>query len=185
MVWPEGRGAVWHRPGGVDLRKRSDRRQFEEVLRQHRPELVCLGPLYKAFRRRAGETDEQAAAEMQEILDDLRTRYGFALVMEHHAPKAQGGVRDLAPFGSSLWLRWGEIRMSLTPPDKSFPVRSLELLPFSGSRVEHGWPDRIDRSGNGLPWRGYWAEANNEGRDMQEISGVPWDEMTEQGEFDV
>jgi hypothetical protein len=82
---------------------------------------------------------------MQEILDDLRTRYGFALVIEHHAPKAQGGARDLAPFGSSLWLRWGEIRMSLTPPDKSFPVRSLKLLPFSGSRVEHGWPDRIDR----------------------------------------
>ena len=115
----------------------------------------------------------------------LVNTYARPLVIEHHAPKAQGGVRDLAPFGSSLWLRWGEIRMSLTPPDKSFPVRSLELLPFSGSRVEHGWPDRIDRSGNGLPWRGYWAEANNEGRDMQEISGVPWDEMTEQGEFDV
>jgi hypothetical protein len=183
----EGRGAVWHRPGGVDIRKRSDRRQFEEVLRQHRPELVSLGPLYKAFRRNHGETDEQAAAEMQEILDDLRTRYGFALVIEHHAPKAQGGVRDLAPFGSSLWLRWGEIRMSLTPPDKSFPVQSLKLLPFSGSRVEHGWPDRIDRerSGKGLPWRGYWAKTNEEGRDIQEISGVPWDEMTEQGALDV
>lgn len=157
----QGRGAVWHRPGGVDLRKRTDRSQLEEVLRRHRPDLVALGPLYKAFRRKGGETDEQAAAEMQEILDDLRTRYSFALVIEHHAPKAQGGVRDLSPFGSSLWLRWGEIRMSLVPPDKSFPVWSLELKPFSGSRVEHGWPDRIDRnrSSSGLPWLGYWANS--------------------------
>jgi hypothetical protein len=154
----EGRGAVWHRPGGVNLRTRSDRADFEEVLRQHRPDLVCLGPLYKAFRRNHGETDEQAAAEIQDILDDLRTRHSFALVMEHHAPKAQGGVRDMTPFGSSLWLRWGEIRMGLVPPNTTFPVWSLELRPFSGSRVEHGWPDRIDRnpSGSGLPWLGYW-----------------------------
>jgi hypothetical protein len=33
-----------------------------------------------------------------------------------------------------------------------------------------------------VAWRGYWAEANS---DIQEISGVPWDEMTEQGELDV
>jgi replicative DNA helicase len=157
----DGRGAVWHRPGGVDLRKRSDRGQFEEVLRRHKPELVCLGPLYKSFRRHSTrETDEEAAGQMQEILDDLRTRYGFALVLEHHAPKGQGGVRDLVPFGSSLWMRWGELRMSLSPPDKTFPVWKMTLTPYSGSRVEHNWPDWLERNkqSSGLPWIGHWEE---------------------------
>lgn len=153
-----GRGAIWHRPGGIDLRRRIWRGQFEEVLRDHKPDLVCLGPLYKSFRRKSSETEEEAAGEMQEILDDLRTRFGFALVMEHHAPKGQQGVRDLAPFGSSLWLRWGEIRMSLVPPDRNFPVWEMSLKPFSGSRVDHGWPNRIDRNRDtkGIPWLGHW-----------------------------
>ncbi len=157
----EGRGAVFHRPGGLDLRKRANRSQLEQVLRDHRPDLVCIGPLYKAYRRASSrETDEEAAGEMQEIFDDLRTRHHFALVIEHHAPKAQGGSRPLDPFGSSLWLRWGEIRMSLVPPDRSFPVWSMELRPFSGSRVEHGWPDRVDRNrqSSGMPWLGWWKE---------------------------
>lgn len=153
-----GRGAVWHRPGGIDLRKRLWRGQFEEVLRDHKPDLVCLGPLYKSFRRRSSETEEEAAGEMQEILDDLRTRYSFALVMEHHAPKGQSGVRDLNPFGSSLWLRWGEIRMSLRPPNREFPIWEMALEPFSGSRVDHRWPSHIDRNPDerGMPWIGRW-----------------------------
>jgi replicative DNA helicase len=168
----EGRGAIWHRPGGVDLRKRTDRSQFEEVLRLSKPELVCLGPLYKAFRRRSNETDEQAAGEMQEILDDLRTRYGFGLILEHHAPKEQGGERTMLPFGSSLWLRWGEIRMGLKARGRSapgwdqwdhkWPIHSLAFVPFSGSRIEgHGWPKRIDRNPDqhGLPWLGSWEPA--------------------------
>ena len=159
----DGRGAVWHRPGGIDLRKRAWRSQFEQILRDHRPELVCMGPLYKAFRRKSSETEEEAAGELQEILDDLRTRHHFALVLEHHAPKGQQGVRDLSPFGSSLWLRWGEIRMSLQPPDRNFPVWQLELRPFSGSRVEHNWPDFLDRSKQGgLPWVGRWTKGMEE-----------------------
>lgn len=160
----EGRGAVWHQPGGIDLRKRVWRSQFEDVLRLHRPDLVCLGPLYKAFRRKSTETEEEAAGEMQEILDDLRTRHGFALVMEHHAPKGSAfGSRELVPFGSSLWLRWGEIRMSLTPPDRDFPVWEMELRPYSGTREEHSWPNHIDRNrGSGLPWLGRWDSSGEE-----------------------
>lgn len=159
----EGRGAVWHRPGGIDLRRRVWRGQLEDVLRKHRPELVCLGPLYKSFRRRSSETEEEAAGELQEILDDLRTRFGFALVMEHHAPKGSAGVRELTPFGSSLWLRWGEIRMSLVPPDRDFPVWEMELRPFSGSRTEHGWPNHVDRNRqDGLAWLGRWGHDREE-----------------------
>src|SRR5690606_19978943 len=84
-----GRAWIWHRPGGFDLRSRALRAEFEANLALVRPDLVCLGPLYKAYQRKANEQDEQASAEVQATLDDLRTRYGFALLLEHHAPQAQ------------------------------------------------------------------------------------------------
>ena len=73
--------AFWRRPGGVDLRKRADRLAFEDVLRRRRPRLVCLGPVYKSYQRRGSESDEQVATEVQQVLDDLRTRFRFALVL--------------------------------------------------------------------------------------------------------
>ncbi len=156
----DGRMAIWHRSGGIDLRRRSDRAEFEDVLRRRRPDLVCLGPLYKAYHRTSQESDEQVASEVQDVLDDLRTRHGFGLVLEHHAPKSQGGVRDLLPFGSSLWLRWGELRLSLVPEHKGFPVMSMELKPFSGMRVENSWPHRLTR-GRTVPWEGHWPSSEH------------------------
>ena len=47
------------------------------------------------------------------MLDDLRTRFGFALVLEHHAPKPRGGRRDLLPFGSQRWLARPELGIRL------------------------------------------------------------------------
>lgn len=146
---------LWHRPGGIDLRKRADRIVFEDVLRRNRPRLVSLGPVYKAYTRQARETDENVAAEVQAVLDDLRTRYGFALVLEHHAPQASGGVRDLRPFGSSLWLRWPEYGLKLTPA-RDRP-RALVVGRWRGDRSEADWPDELHR-GDVWPWAGYWRD---------------------------
>lgn len=143
---------IWHRPQGIDLRKRSDRAQLEGVLARSRPKFVTLGPLYKAFTVKARESDEQAAAEVQTVLDDLRVRYGFALLMEHHAPKGQGGTRDLIPFGSSLWLRWPELGLKLVPSD----VRgTLNLERWRVDRMTNAWPNRIAQ-GTTWPWIGEW-----------------------------
>ena len=144
---------LWHRPGGIDLRRRSDRVAFEDVLRRRRPKLVAFGPVYKSYTRTGRESDEQVAAEVQAILDDLRTRYSFALILEHHAPGASGGVRDLRPFGSSLWLRWPEYGIKLTP-DRERPG-SLTVGRWRGDRSEAAWPDRLDRS-DLWPWCGWW-----------------------------
>ena len=100
----------------------------------------------------------------REVTDCIGVHHDLAFVLEHHAPKGSGGVRDLSPFGSSLWLRWGEIRMSLMPPDKSFPIWTMELVPFSGSRTEHGWPQHVDRNrGEGMPWLGRWQQEDGNG----------------------
>jgi replicative DNA helicase len=151
------RAWLWHRPGGINLRSRRDRTELESVLAHVRPTLVCLGPIYKAYRVEARESDEQAASEVMAVFDDLRTRYGFALLLEHHAPKGSGGSRDLMPYGSSLWLRWPEIGLKLEPDDDGNEVMSLGR--WRGDRLENDWPDALER-GRPWPWRGVWYNGN-------------------------
>ncbi len=158
----ERRAYLWHRPGGINLRKRTDRIAFEDVIRRRRPNLVILGPLYKAYSRMSNENDEQVAAEVQNVLDDLRTRYSFALLIEHHAPKGGNGtIRDLVPFGSSLWLRWSELGFSLVPEGREFPDKHLDLEPYRGDRVKHAWPKSIDwgsEFNSPFAWKGNWEK---------------------------
>lgn len=156
--YDEGRAWLWRRPDGINLRARADRASLEKVIAECRPDLVCLGPLYKAYRTNARESDEQSSSEVQTVLDDLRTRYGFALLMEHHAPKANGiNGRDLVPYGSSQWLRWPELGIKLIPDKDGTPKGSLTIGRFRRDRMRNSWPDRIDRGGNGRwPWIGYW-----------------------------
>jgi replicative DNA helicase len=151
-----GRAWLWRQPGGVDLRTRVGRGRLEAVVAATQPDLVCLGPVYKAYRSSAKESDELAAGEVQGVLDDLRTRYRFAVVLEHHAPKAQGGYRDLLPYGSSLWLRWPELGVKFTQDQND--KRSVKVGRFRQDRVEASWPDRLDRGGL-WPWTGFWHNA--------------------------
>jgi len=147
---------LWHQPGGIDIRKRADRSKLEAVIAHVQPDLVAIGPLYKMYAVGARENDELAAGEVLRTLDDLRTRYSFALLMEHHAPKKQGaGSRDLTPYGSSLWLRWPEIGLMLDPIEGD--VTRLRLGRWRGDRVINSWPKEIVRS-KPWPWAGIWAD---------------------------
>lgn len=152
---PRAPAALWHRPARIDLRKRADRLALEDVLRRNRPKIVAFGPVYKAYSRGAHETDEQVAAEVQAVLDDLRTRYAFALVLEHHAPQAANGTRELRPFGSSLWLRWPEYGVKLAP-SRDRPG-ALVVGRWRGDRSEAAWPDELHRS-EVWPWVGWWRD---------------------------
>lgn len=162
-AWAPDRMFVWHRPRGIDIRRRFDRSELESVIAQCRPAFVALGPLYKCYAVGARESDEQAAGEVQRILDDLRTRYGFSLLLEHHAPKPNGTTRDLLPYGSSLWLRWPELGLKLTPctegrdPRGGVHPTKLTIGRWRQDRVTNSWPQRIDRSAN-WPWIGEWDE---------------------------
>ncbi|MBK9178745.1 MAG: site-specific DNA-methyltransferase [Acidimicrobiales bacterium] len=93
--------------------------------------------------------------EVQHVLDDLRTRYRFALLVEHHAPKRQAGVRELAPYGSSLWLRWPELGLKLIPTDDT--NRVMDVGRWRGDRRQSGWPARLER-GTPWPWVGVWPD---------------------------
>jgi replicative DNA helicase len=160
----EARGmlSIWHHEGGIDLRRRRDAAMFEAAIQQARPEIVFAGPLYKMFRRAKADDMEQATIEVLELLDDLRTRYGFAIMLEHHAPKAQGGHREMNPFGSSALLRWPDFGFTLEEVGESSmtdPRVRCELGRFRRDREPANWPDEVSRGDpmSVLAWTGRWA----------------------------
>lgn len=151
-----GKVWLWHRPEGLNLRTRRGRGEFEKVLSRVRPELVCMGPLYKMFTAEAKETPDLVAGEVQAVLDDLRIRYRFALLLEHHAPHGETSkFREMRPFGSSLWLRWPEFGFALRQSSDG----ALDVGRFRGDRVKASWPQRLVRDEQGeWWWRGKWNE---------------------------
>jgi replicative DNA helicase len=143
--WDPDTPRVLHRPRGLDLRSRADRADLEAVLADHRPDLVVAGPIYKLHRPASGENHETVAAQLMDILDDMRTRYDFALILEHHAPKGSMGSRELTPYGSSLWLRWPELGVKLVPARPGV----LRVRRWRNDRPVVSWPSELHRS---EPW---------------------------------
>lgn len=142
----------WNRPGGIDLRGTTDRALLARVLEKTRPDLVAIGPLYKASHGRPGDTYEVAAAETAAAIDQLRERYGCAFWIEHHAPKGDGSNgRRTDPVGSSYWLRWPEFGLVLKRArDAERNVYVLER--FRGDRDSRCWPDRLIKHVSDWPW---------------------------------
>lgn len=142
---------LWHREGGINLRDRRAQAELERVLQQTRPELVIAGPLYKLYRRQAREDMEQATIEMLQVLDDFRVRFNFAIIVEHHAPKGEGGHRrDMLPFGSSALMRWPEhgITLEITGNPKPDEERlELRCGRFRRDREPMDFPTSIIRGG--------------------------------------
>jgi hypothetical protein len=151
--WDDGRCWRFTRPGGIDLRKPHDQHLLDRVIREARPQIMFLGPLYKSFTD-GGERAEQLNMQVAQILDRFRARYGLALWLETHAPMEQGGSRALRPLGSGVWSRWPEFGLSLRK-DSSNP-RRVRLERFRGDRDERAWPHYLERS-TPWPWAAGWA----------------------------
>lgn len=147
------RAFLHHRPGGIDVRRRSDLAELQALLREIRPALVVVGPLYKTYRRAPNEGDEDVVLNVQAVWDDLRTQHNFAMLMEAHAPHGTSGNRDRRPFGSSAWLRWPEFGIGLEPKDNASKV--LELTRWRGDRAKAVWPWQVERGITSSPWP--WA----------------------------
>lgn len=151
--WQRNRLRIWHRDQGIDMRSRVDADALEGAIADNHPDLVVAGPLYKMFQRVKGEDDETLGASLQRAFDHLRTTYDIALWLEHHAPKAQMGSRPLDPFGTSLWMRWPDIGITLTAADQG----SLKVGRFRRDRYSvTGFPDELHR-GTVWPWVGKWS----------------------------
>lgn len=147
----EDRAWRWNRPGGIDLRAAADRALLARVIEKTRPDLVAIGPIYKAWTSRPGDTYEAAAADVGAAIDHLRERYGCAFWIEHHAPKGDSSGRRSDPVGSSYWLRWPEFGLVLKrEPSSEQSVYMLDR--FRGDRDVRCWPDRLLKNASRWPW---------------------------------
>lgn len=146
----EGACLIWSKVQGLNLRARRDRASLERRIRQAAPDLVALCPIYKTFAKDSRLSAEEVALEVCEVLDDLRTRLGFGLLMEHHSPR---GSLQLLPFGSSQWERWPELGVTLNP-DEDDP-RRVVVGRFRRDRVPVHLP-RALRWGSGWPFEAEW-----------------------------
>ena len=139
--------SVLCKPGGIDVTKRVDARWLTAQLTAAKPDLLVLGPLYKLFT--TDDKWEQGARAVTTILDDLRTRLDFALILETHAPQGMGGAhRQLRPIGSTLWMRWPDFGISFCPNDKKPEI--VKVTTWKG-RDERNWPRFLTRGGD-WPW---------------------------------
>jgi len=159
---------IWTEPAGLDLRNKRDQDRFAERVELHRPQLICIGPAYK-LHPEGRDNDNEAVRAVMDFLDRVRMAYGFGLILEHHAAKAQvqHGKRDLVPFGTSLWLRWPDLGFKMVPKlDEHGAVATaetmrpsvIELRPFKGMRLKNVWPAEIHRNEGQWPWVGHWPD---------------------------
>ena len=95
------------------------------------------------------------------MLDRLRTTHKTAMLIEHHQPKQSGATskRNATPFGSSLWMRWPDIGLTLEQND-DHPER-FDVKRFRGHRYPvPGMPSWVER-GQQWPWIGRFNRPMN------------------------
>lgn len=138
---------LYIQPAGLDLTSSRDRAVIERLCEQIKPQLIVLGPLYKAYVDNGTRTSEALAVEVAKFLDRIRDIYGCAFWLEHHAPLGtSSSSRELRPFGSSVWSRWPEFGISLTPDPIALDGYVYEVNHFRGARDNRAWPIRMKRA---------------------------------------
>lgn len=152
--WIDDSVYLWARPGGVNLRKQNDRDLLRRVVDFVQPSLMCLGPIYKAAIG-GSDRSEQVALETTSALDEIRSQFGCALWLEHHAPMAQSGHRELRPIESGVWSRWPEFGIALRKDGDS--GRRFKVERFRGDRDERCWPDYLEWGLN-WPFEAVWTD---------------------------
>lgn len=161
--WDHARLMVEIRDAGLDLRHGDDVAWLDRQLAGGRPDLLCIGPLYKMHRDRM--EDEQAARLLAHTLDTLRVRHNCALLIEAHAGHAEemGGRRKVRPRGSSLFLGWPNVGIGLRPHQDAVEMEHpnlVEVKHWRGAREARDWPRVLSRGGSyGLPWTPYTPTA--------------------------
>jgi len=154
MRTPDGLKIV-RKPEGLDLGDARNRMALRGWCRAAKPDLLVIGPVYK-LHTGGDMREEDLARKVVEVIDSVRTEFSCAVILEHHAPKGQFGRRDLAPIGSSLWMRWPEFGIGL---DVDMSVEALadgrrgKLRHWRGQRDERDWPWKLVEGEPGeLPW---------------------------------
>lgn len=154
------------RPEGVDLTTAEGRAWLMRRVETVMPDVLVIGPVYQLH---AGDPNsEEQARKVTLALTEARLTANCALIMEHHAAKANGlGQRSLAPVGSGLWMRWPEFGFGLRPveDDKTADeMRGRRLVPWRGLRDDRQFPAFLCQGDAGeWPWKTYTPVDTNTG----------------------
>lgn len=142
LTYDPDRLRVWERMEGLDLTKAANVSLLAAQIEHARPDVVCVGPIYKLVRGDLSEQDAVTRAVL--ILDELRARFDFVLLIEGHTPHE--GER---PFGSSVWGWWPEFGRALLQDEDDESLYHLKK--FRGDRHEALIPKHL-RRGREWPW---------------------------------
>lgn len=164
---------VKSRQQGIDLTTARDMRWVDSLCQHHRPDLLIIGPIYRAYRgtEAAGKSSEEAADATTDCLSKLMARWGLGLLLEGHAPH-DGAKLDYRPRGSKVWQDWPTFGFGLAPvrrrvaqDDGGSEQRSVagnriipkcRLVAWRGLRDrDRPWPDHLVEEGfltGGWPW---------------------------------
>lgn len=78
--------------------------------------------------------------------------------LEHHAPMAQGGARELRPVNSGLWMRWPEFGKTLMKDPDDPTGKTFTVGAFRPDRARgRCWPDFMTW-GRTWPWDAHWND---------------------------
>lgn len=151
LDYDEERFKVWRRPGGLNIRNRRDRTDLQKEIAIHQPDLLVMGPAYKmGVTRKPKESWEEAAGEWLSIIDDLRTRYKFAVLIEAHTSKGE----EMDPQGSAYITQWAETGLALQVSKANPSLFALER--FRGDRLQGlEWPSQLVKDPEWL-FRAIW-----------------------------
>lgn len=148
-------GTLWLkcRNQGMNLADPRDARWLDALVELHTPDVIVIGPLYKAYRSSgaASKHDEDAVEAAAVALDRLRVRANAALLLEAHSGHGKDADRDgYRPIGSSYWLRWPEFGLGLKATEKGVVV-----IHWRGDReTGRDWPSELEQGRfPDWPWR--------------------------------
>jgi hypothetical protein len=120
----------------------------ERLVANGAPDVLMIGPVYKLAK--GDPTKEETALAVASAIDRVRATHGCAVVMEAHTPYADSSKskRPVRPYGASLWSRWPEFGIYISPEGK--------VEHWRGPRDEREWPKALER---GAPWP--WMPADS------------------------
>ena len=150
---------VESRQSGVDLGDPSDQAWLSRMVREHNPQMIALGPLYRLTEGDINEED--SVRRWQRSLEPF-LELGVSIVMEHHAPNASDGSgnRFLRPIGSSVIRRWFAQGIGMRPKKcdthellfcRRCSRRALVEM-WRGSRDETHWPLELRSPAEAIWW---------------------------------
>jgi 5S rRNA maturation endonuclease (ribonuclease M5) len=102
----------------IDLTSDEGHAWLVERIHAYKPQLMVIGPLYNLSSRDLSE--HATVGKMKQVINDARSHYGTAFVMEHHAPHRNPGdtKRSVRPYGSSTFLKWPDFGYGIAPMEQ-------------------------------------------------------------------